>query len=73
MIAQAKSRAVFKIEDISRDSIGRRFVVISGRMGEAEPEFTQKLYIGEQMESNMEINIDTDKEAKWDLLHVEKT
>lgn len=61
---------------IQVDAIGGKgplkYVIISGRMGEAKPEFTQKLFVGDSLIANLKIDIDTDDNKKWDTLHVER-
>lgn len=69
MIVKAETVAKLRIEKIEGKG-PFKYVIISGRMGEAEPEFTQSLRVGDDMIAHLKIDIDTDKEAKWDKLFV---
>lgn len=70
MIVKAQSTAYFNILSIEGKGPRKR-VTMEFRMGD-EPISTRVLYPGDTLETVLKIDVDTDKEKKWDYLEIRK-
>lgn len=70
MIVKAQSTAYFNILSIEGKGLTKR-VTLEFKMGD-EPISTRVLYPGDSLETVVKIDVDTDKEKKWDYLEIRK-
>lgn len=69
MKADIGTTIYLRVEEIG-STLGRKWVTVSGKMGEWDG-FTQKLYIGDSLDTRMNIAIDTDDLKKWEKLTID--